>query len=730
MNTEHFLNLFGTEKHYFQWFKDFKNSTNDIRPGNRFISYIDFQTNLHQINELGGGIYFTVNASNGTSRTSEDIDTVRALFVDLDGAPIEPVLDCGLAASIIVETSPKRYHAYWLVDNCPLEKFSGLQKLLAQKFGGDESISDLARVMRVPGYYNFKNSGKPFMVKVIGGNSRRYTLETIIENLNLEQLAEKITAKIEAKHEKLSEQIEEKIAKAGDRHATLFGMARKYASLGYTEAQIRGLLIDANMRFVPPIPDKRLRPEIDSMINFCRQYEGGVLGSIQLVFESEDGEEKVLQVDAEEEAIKNRKRLKMNSHLVETAPGFLGQLTKLYIDTAIWPQPILALQAAIVTISTLKAKGYQGHFGGWCNVFTVGTAGAATGKGHGLACLDKIITLAGVEERISGKCVSGAGITTALNRGGGITVSVVDEAGFYFEQMLSERVINQNSVALKETLMSVFNAKRKVRGSEYSSRGGKTDRMDIDEPFFSFYGVCTPDTFFRSLRKAHSVDGMLSRILYFKGPEKQTESKRNWDAKVSSEDIPVELEDYILSLTNVSRELRTQPIPMKYKGDAFKVFINRIEQIDRMVALCNDPVEQPLRGRMAEYLDKLIVIAADHDEVTVDVVEWCYKLIVACTDDLVTMIENTVFDSQQEEQIHAMKNYLDLYPSGASKESLTNKFRGWKSSIRNEILETLIATGDVAKLSSPGRGTKNMTVYMTRRHFNKWVNEQSRRLRE
>lgn len=728
MNTEHFLELFGKEKHYFQWFKDCKESDHDVRPGNRFVSYIDFEQNLNQINALGGGVYFTVNASNGQSRTAENIESVRALFVDLDGAPLEPVLNCEPSPSVIVQTRPGRYHAYWLVADCPLEKFSGLQKLLAQKFGGDTSVHDLPRVMRIPGFYNLKNPKKPFMVQVVGGNKKQYFLQTIIDGLRLEDLAEKIADRIEAKHEKLDKQIEEKIAEAGERHATLFSMGRKYAALGYTESQIRGLLIDANMRFIPPLPDRRLRPEIDSIINFCKQYEGGVLGSIQLVFESENGEEKVLKIDAEADAIKNRKRLKINNHIVETTPGFLGKLTNLYIETAIWPQPILALQAAIVTISTLKGKGCQGHFGGWCNVFTVGTGGAATGKGHGLACVDKIVALAGVEERLSGKCVSGAGIATALQRGGGITTSMVDEAGFYFEQMLSEKTANPNSIALKEALMAVFNAKRKVRGSEYSSRTGTANRLDIDEPFFNFYGVCTPDTFFRSIRKAHSVDGMLSRILYFRGPDKQTESKRNWDAKSGDGQIPLDLEDYLLSLTNVSRELRTQATPMKYKGNAFELFISRVEQIDKMVALCDDPIEQPLRGRMAEYLDKLIVIAADGDMVTPEVVEWCYKLVMACTDDLVTMIENTVFDTEQEEKIHTMKAYIDLHPNGIGKEALTNKFRGWKTSIRNEILDTLIATGDVVKIANKGESSRVSHFYMSKRHFTLWTTAQSKKL--
>jgi len=66
------------------------------------------------------------------------------------------VLEAKPAPHIIVESSPGYYHAYWLVKDISLDEFRGMQKALAERFGGDENVHDLSRVMRVPGFFHRK----------------------------------------------------------------------------------------------------------------------------------------------------------------------------------------------------------------------------------------------------------------------------------------------------------------------------------------------------------------------------------------------------------------------------------------------------------------------------------------------------------------------------------------------------------------------------------------------
>lgn len=119
---------------------------------------------LTRLNKLGAGVFVTINETNGKGRKAEDIVRVRAVFVDLDGAPLEPVLQYQRKPHIVVETSHKRWHAYWLVKGLELEDFTNAQIALIERFGSDD-IKDLPRIMRLPGFLH--NKVEPRLVRMI-----------------------------------------------------------------------------------------------------------------------------------------------------------------------------------------------------------------------------------------------------------------------------------------------------------------------------------------------------------------------------------------------------------------------------------------------------------------------------------------------------------------------------------------------------------------------------------
>lgn len=120
---------------------------------------------LAKLQQQGAGVFMMINASDGLGRTNGNVTRVRAHALDLDGAPIEPVLATELQPHILVESSRNKWHAYWLVDNCPFDKFKERQHALADRFGGDKSICDLSRVLRLPGFWHLK--GEPFQTRLV-----------------------------------------------------------------------------------------------------------------------------------------------------------------------------------------------------------------------------------------------------------------------------------------------------------------------------------------------------------------------------------------------------------------------------------------------------------------------------------------------------------------------------------------------------------------------------------
>ncbi|MEQ1953399.1 DNA-primase RepB domain-containing protein [Mesorhizobium yinganensis] len=153
----------------FQTFDDVMSADGKKRGNKRLATVLHGSLDQHvetlkDLNRKGAGIFVTVNETNGEGRTSADIIRVRAVFVDLDGAPLEPVERYVCTPHIIVGTSEGKWHAYWRVEGMALDEFGGVQAALIKLFNADKTVTDLPRVMRLPGFYHKK--GPPQRVSI------------------------------------------------------------------------------------------------------------------------------------------------------------------------------------------------------------------------------------------------------------------------------------------------------------------------------------------------------------------------------------------------------------------------------------------------------------------------------------------------------------------------------------------------------------------------------------
>lgn len=137
-------------------------------------SLYDVGPRLVRLNCDGAGVFLTVNQTDLRGRKRENIQRVRALFIDCDGT--EPTA-WHLPPSMVVR-SAHGPHAYWVVSDCELRWFPTLQKRLAAFYGSDPVVHNLDRVMRVPGFAH--NKGAPFRVWVERVTESVYTSKQVL----------------------------------------------------------------------------------------------------------------------------------------------------------------------------------------------------------------------------------------------------------------------------------------------------------------------------------------------------------------------------------------------------------------------------------------------------------------------------------------------------------------------------------------------------------------------
>lgn len=127
----------------------------------------DVLDTLVRLNGQGAGIFVTINETDGTGRKEENIVRVRAVFADFDPPKTRPApAKYPIEPHIVVESSPGKHHAYWLVDGMGLDAFTAAQTAVIEALGSDPPVKDLPRVMRIPGFDHHKTD-IPYRVRLI-----------------------------------------------------------------------------------------------------------------------------------------------------------------------------------------------------------------------------------------------------------------------------------------------------------------------------------------------------------------------------------------------------------------------------------------------------------------------------------------------------------------------------------------------------------------------------------
>ena len=228
------------------------------------------------LNRTGASINFMVNHGDGRGRAAGNVLAVRALFVDLDGAPLEPVRSGALPPHAIVQSSIGKYHAYWLVDGVELADFKPLQQAIAAAFNGDTKVSDLGRVMRLPGSFHCK--AEPVLCELMElSDHRRYCRAEVVDAFGISAAPANRTA---PKLKLLDGSIPE-----GERNATLFDLARGFVNKGFGPEQVLARIqaVNANKCAVP-----LCATEVDAIVaSAARHGPAGFLNLPLQVFDSE-----------------------------------------------------------------------------------------------------------------------------------------------------------------------------------------------------------------------------------------------------------------------------------------------------------------------------------------------------------------------------------------------------------------------------------------------------------
>jgi RepB DNA-primase from phage plasmid len=135
------------------------------------IAAPDFQTWLHLQNSRRSEVYISMNAleDNARTRTKADVAAVRHVYLDFDRnatAAVDALLKRAdlPKPNAVIGTSPGKWQVVWKVEGFSKTQAEELQRGLSRETGADIAATDCARVLRLPGFYNYKYA-EPHLVR-------------------------------------------------------------------------------------------------------------------------------------------------------------------------------------------------------------------------------------------------------------------------------------------------------------------------------------------------------------------------------------------------------------------------------------------------------------------------------------------------------------------------------------------------------------------------------------
>ena len=141
-------------------------------------------TRLRWLYGQGAGAFVTVSETDLKGRGKKNIVRIRAVWQEDDRGftgklPLRP--------SIVVESSPGKFHRYilvaghWPADEQGIADFDAVLDRMVESYGSDGGAKGINRVLRLPGFLHRKNPAAPFMVHIVKASGARYTREQIMK---------------------------------------------------------------------------------------------------------------------------------------------------------------------------------------------------------------------------------------------------------------------------------------------------------------------------------------------------------------------------------------------------------------------------------------------------------------------------------------------------------------------------------------------------------------------
>lgn len=465
------------------------------------LSREQIMVELRKENEKNNGIFFCVNEIDRKQdpqkqRTSKMLRNIRAIWADDDEMRPEPRRDFPILPNAIVQTSPGKYHYYWITTTQNLEQWGNVMNGIATTYNTDNNAKDLVRVLRVPGFFHHKHEA--FQSIAYLGRKEPYPWDEII-NLFPSSTISKPSKASNVTHEnaKFANFTEARTAiiSGANYHGSIMWMLNHWVNCGIKSPdELKFMIVDLLNQST--VQDERWEARINN------EYLAlNIRDAIKFVKDNPINADIVVPtIDIEQHQLN-----------IGYPPGLMGELCNEIYQMAPHPNEEVALMAGFALIAGIVGRTYN-VLGTGLNLYVALLADSGVGKANLKNSINTALMMhcaleGGSSFKGSTRFTGPKALYEMLNLGLS-RVCVLEESGLMSESTAGDQK------GLTRVMLDIYSSSGKgefAGGENYSK--AEQNVLVIPSPALTIAHVSTPLSYLRALKaKDATVSGDIARV--------------------------------------------------------------------------------------------------------------------------------------------------------------------------------------------------------------------------
>lgn len=390
-------------------------------------------------------------------------------------------------------------------------------------------------------------------------------------------------------------------------------------------------------------------------------------------------------------------------HLLKV-PGLVGEIAEWITATAIYPQPALALGAALIIVGTAAGRLLGGPTRSGTHLYIVGLAASGAGKDHPLVAIPRVLIAAELKGHVGpSQFISMPAALNAIKRCP-LLACPIDELGVFLK-----RINGRNSSSFERSISGILRTAWGASFKPYTLPEWAARPAEIIfSPALSIYGMSTKEDFYSGLEGADIKNGLLNRFILIETEGRPAEQSPTSDPDAVPTEITEALREiYFRDPLAMQRQadMRAKYEMLKFSEDAEQVY--RDLSAAMKIRMDAYPEMGNFLVRVAENAVRLATISTiGQGSMTIDAptMIWAKDFVTYSFDRLADQAGLYIADSDSEAMANMYRRELTGKGWVLRRPMMRKIGYRYKPREMTEVLKEMILRGEILEFT---RGAQN-----------------------